>query len=225
MAEEERRDLAMNDFKEFPMLFSTEMVNATIRGTKTETRRTRGLEIINKNPNDWAFANLSEGYPQAIFNFINRSTGEFQEVKFPYGRRHTHIWIRETWAELDFLAHDQVGVVFKASEIGQDWSENDEAWTWKPSIHMPKKFARIWLQIEQIGVERLKDISKTSAIAEGIEVKEDDIQFSYKDYLSDEIYYYDPINSFQSLWESINGEDSWTFNPWVWVIKFSKVKS
>jgi hypothetical protein len=215
----------MSNSHEKPILFSTEMVEAIIKGNKTETRRTRGLEEINKNPNDWANIDIQWGIDKCYISAINRKSGEILDIKCPYGTIHTKIWIRETWALLDFLVHDQEGIVYKASEIGKDWEANDEAWTWKPSIHMSKKYARIWLRIESIGIDRLKNITKEEAIAEGIQVLENDVQYSYKDYLSNQVYYFDPRNSFESIWDSINGEGAWDFNPWVWVIKFSKLKN
>jgi hypothetical protein len=207
--------------KDKPMLFSTDMVKAILTGSKTETRRTSGLEQINRCPNDWANIDIKWVAEKAFFTAINRKSGDILEIKCPYGTIHSEIWIRETWRHLD-LGSDS-GVVYKASENGKAWQENSEDWTWKPSIQMPKKFARIWLKIEHIGIDRLNNISNESAIAEGIEGKENDIQYSYKDYLSDEVECYNPVNSFQSLWEKINGIGSWDFNPWVWVIKFKTI--
>ncbi len=79
---------------------------------------------------------------------------------------------------------------------------------WKPSIHMPKKAARLWLRIEEIKVERLHDISEEDALSEGIEIDHMGHTLPiYKDYLQTKLGfgYEDPILSFQSLWQSING--------------------
>ena len=98
--------------------------------------------------------------------------------------------------------------------------------SWKPSIHMPKAAARIWLEITEIKIERLKNISEEDAKAEGVEIIAD----GFKNYAKvpkiistlqcfDKAYY-----SFLSLWESINGYESSELNPWVWVITFKKVE-
>lgn len=105
------------------------------------------------------------------------------------------------------------------------WPTGQSPFNWTPAIHMPKEACRIWLEITDIKVERLKDISEQDAIAEGIERMGN----KFKNYLKtpkiiskletqDTAYY-----SFLSLWESINGVGSSELNPWVWVITFKKV--
>jgi hypothetical protein len=90
---------------------------------------------------------------------------------------------------------------------------------------MPKKASRIWLMIEDIRVERVQDINGWDAICEGVEFIESDnlFQKGWKNYLRqdlDDPNLDRPISSFESLWISINGEESWNANPWVWVIQF-----
>jgi len=81
-------------------------------------------------------------------------------------------------------------------------------------------------------VERLEDISEDDAIAEGIDLIEDNCCENYlvdKDWIFDGINQRGvhaveyPIMSYASLWESINGQGSWAANPWVWVIDFKHV--
>ena len=95
---------------------------------------------------------------------------------------------------------------------------------------MPKKRARIFLEVTNVRVERLKDIYEEDAISEGID-KKGDLYFNYfeskllgiglqKEYFYKEI----PKVSFMSLWSKINGEDSWKANPWVWVYEFKVVE-
>lgn len=100
----------------------------------------------------------------------------------------------------------------------------------RPSIHMPKAAARIWLEVTEVKCERLQDITEESARAEG--VRYDEEVATSEDVLCDGYYFY-PCNdfrddswgfsaktSFYSLWCSINGVKSWPSNPWVWVVKF-----
>lgn len=99
----------------------------------------------------------------------------------------------------------------------------DKKQPYKPSIHMPKEAARIWLQVESVRVERLQDISEQDAIAEGIEKKpgsSSSTMFDYKHYGYDHSYDVEAKASFRTLWDSINGPDSWPANPWLWVISF-----
>lgn len=92
---------------------------------------------------------------------------------------------------------------------------------WRPSIFMPKEACRIFLKVTDTKVERLNRITPMEAINEGVEKID---EFAWKNYLKtlpvDTLNF--PHHSFQSLWESINGEDSWHANPWVWVIHFKK---
>lgn len=208
--------------KERPILFSTPMVEAILDGRKTQTRRTRGLEEINKNPDDWHFVGMcvtDSGELKATF----QNCEDFVRIKCPYGKPGDRLWVRETWQKTDFLhpSNENYGYVYKASENGKDWQENTEEWKWKPSIHMPKAAARIWLEITDISVERLQDISKEDAITEGIEPVAD----GYKNYMpklssTSQFCWPTAYHSFQSLWESINGAESWDLNPWLWVVKF-----
>jgi len=86
---------------------------------------------------------------------------------------------------------------------------------------MCKSDARIWLEVTNIMVERLKDITKEDAIAEGIK-RLPDLHW-WKNYLNNPLPgTSDAVESFKTLWKSINGEESWNKNPWVWVIEFKK---
>ena len=94
--------------------------------------------------------------------------------------------------------------------------------SWRPSIHLPKELSRIWLQIGEIRVERLNDITEDDAIDEGIgRIFMPDEPIFYQHYGAGNIDgTTDPIESYQSLWNSINGSNSWDANPWVWVVKY-----
>jgi hypothetical protein len=114
---------------------------------------------------------------------------------------------------------------------------------WKPSIHMPKEAARLFLQITSIGIEPLIDISEADAIAEGVEdiyAMTDVKEHCYKNYMHgkdertgkalpiDEVCGWDVIadnatHSFKTLWQRINGAASWQANPYVWRIEFKRI--
>lgn len=102
------------------------------------------------------------------------------------------------------------------------YKRTDKPQPFKPSIHMPKEAARIWLQVEDVRVERLHDISENDAINEGIDRRLEPSApngIHYKHYLKDK-WGPSPKHSFETLWHSINGKESWDNNPWVWVISF-----
>lgn len=94
---------------------------------------------------------------------------------------------------------------------GDDDGYEDGRSCWKPSIHMPRCASRILLEITDVRVERLNDISECDAKAEGAPTE--CCVIGDKHFLG-----------FRSLWKSIYGEESWRSNPWVWAIEFKRVE-
>lgn len=196
--------------KELPILFSTPMVQAILEGRKTQTRRIRGLEDINDAPDDWNLLMLDEGSlnggPAGFGALFNSKKYENYTafMKCPYGRPGDRLWVRETWAK---VGHDEPplieGYIYKADE-------EISGMRWRPSIHMPKAAARIWLEVESVGVERLQAISWDDAVAEGC-----------SGYRPEQ---YEPPMEFRDLWKRINGPESWEQNPWVWIVKFKRIE-
>lgn len=95
----------------------------------------------------------------------------------------------------------------------------------RPNIFLPKVAARIWLQVTDVRVERLQDITPADAIAEGIKSfrpvpGDGPAETQYFHYLKDK-WGPSPVHSFETLWRKINGIDSWEANPWVWVISYN----
>lgn len=218
--------------KEIPMLYSTEMVKATLDDRKTMTRRTKGLDIINENPDAWKLvsvglfhllpnrpnAQLIEKYG-ASFISVEKAASEF--FACPYGKPGDVIWVRETWASANSLFHGKD--VFSHYVYKADGDPLHNFFKWKPSIHMPKAAARIWLEITDVRVERLQNITAYDAMAEGAL---DTIKLSEFDKLRALGNWKIPSPfvtyqfGFLSLWCRINGTQSWLLNPWVWVISF-----
>lgn len=92
---------------------------------------------------------------------------------------------------------------------------------WKPSIFMSRWASRITLEITSVRVERLQDITEADAKAEGIEQHQECfLDYSFRGPIQRWIS--DPVLSYRSLWEKINGKGSWDANPWVWVIQFRR---
>ncbi len=240
----------MSEKKETPLLMITDMVKATMEGRKTMTRRMKGLERINENPEEWRFnkfvcdpiqtwftkkgkAGMKElkGF-YAEFYHIGSFDEDYTYVKYPYGVVGDLIWVRETWAELTDVAGDSQ-IVFKA-EGGWDGMVKK----WKPGIHLEKRYARLWMEVTGIQIERLRDIEEVEAISEGVNIFLPEGKYNPElyecyqcdkghvgsDNLCDDGFFEDPLKSFESLWKSIHGKKSWEENPWVWVIGFRKMK-
>jgi len=177
--------------KEFPMLMQSDMVGATLRkvNPKTNTRRTTGLDKINKKPNDWEFDGfLTFGKPEQFLNamFRHKKTKELIGLKCPYGKVNDKIWIRENfWVDkrepkgLVIYAQDPRFFKYKSKNIVeqcQDESsltknyytlqearsavEDNKFWTKKPSIHMFRWASRITLEITGLRAERVCSISE-----------------------------------------------------------------
>lgn len=226
--------------KEHPILFSTEMVQAILEGRKTQTRR-----VVKPQPEAEHFT-FGGDYPphqircdekEAKFSFLRSPKTDracflpdapklYDRIGCPYGEPGDRLWVRETWAPA-------LGdVAYKADYSQSVLDEPRHKGIWKPSIHMPKTAARIWLEIEEVKVERLQDISEEDAKAEGIlPLLASSMQLItqgqlYFDYSKPKKFFNDglpPFWSFNSLWCSINGPESWEANPWVWVVKFKVI--
>lgn len=202
---------------EKPILFSGEMVRAILEGRKTQTRR---------------FAAPASGsFPLSAPNF-------------KYGNVGDRLWVRETWrTEVHTGEYKMIG--YRANDTNEDCrpatnlSEFNRLWEkyqdngWRPSIFMPRWASRITLEITAVRVERLKDISEVDAKAEGITPRQYRDDTFWTNYLKgtkpkggvdgEVIAFRSPIESYSSLWNSINGAGSWDANPWVWVIEFKKI--
>lgn len=214
--------------KERPILFNTEMVQALDAGIKTQTRRTSGLEVVNGRPDDVTFSGLFSGSERTLAGFRSKNDPLIicSAINTPYEVGDL-LWVRETWSESGFKGN----YVYKA-EGGDPLTDSEK---WRPSIHMPKEAARIWLKVVDVRVERLLNITEKDAVSEGIAETE-----RWPEAIERPIYKmygkvfdkgpgaatcFDPILSFMTLWTSINGDDSALKNPWVWVVEFEKVEN
>jgi hypothetical protein len=138
-------------------------------------------------------------------------------AKCPFGKAQDRLWVRETWAEYEG------GYVYRTDEGLDGIGFAPKTLKWKPSILMPRVASRITLEIESIRVERLKEITEADAITEGIKF-EDWQSRRYFDYLADDYSFQSPIDSYQSLWDLINGATyPWDSNPWVFVVGFRRL--
>lgn len=183
---------------------------ALLQGRKTQTRR------IVKPPAP----------------FVSEDTGvdilwATNQVKCPYGLQGDRLWVRETWR----IKEDSEGKIVEY-RAGGSMNLNDSIYNlsgkfillgWHSSIHQPRFCSRILLDIINIRVERLQDISEEDVIAEGIESAEFDDGIFYQNYSPIEVWQKDPVFSYRTLWESINGAGSWNLNPWVWVVEFKRL--
>lgn len=179
--------------KDRPILFSAPMVRAILAGTKTQTRR------VAKPQRKTGLGDLD-------------ALAQHQYGLCPYGKPGDRLWVRETFRG----PLDDGSFGYRATHDGPfTW----HSYTWKPSIHMPRAASRITLEITDVRVERLQDISEEDAIAEGIELLNGRYTFNGGLHESRTA-----VESYQALWEQLNGSESWWANPFVWVISFRRIE-
>lgn len=209
--------------KEIPLLFKKPMVRAIFNDDKTETRRIMKVQPPTKD--HILVRSLSDKKSEygKYFWHLPETTGQDSKLfSCPYGEPGDRFWVKETYAQ----KKNSFDLLYRA-----DGDYKDEVEKWKPSIFMPRTASRLILENTGIRTERLQDISEASAESEGIEIIDHNC---YRNYLVDKEWFYkgenalgyhaveDPIMSYMSLWDLINGIGSSDLNPMVWVIQFKK---
>lgn len=204
-----------------PILFNGEMVRAILDGRKTCTRRI----VKDRIPADaiWGYTGFTpKGYISCRGVYADRYGEGFYKLPYQPG---DVLYVRETWHKYTKRVskgescHIAEFYGYKASVANSE--DADEPW--KPSIHMPKEAARIWLKVTDVRVERLQDIIDDGAKAEGA--------VDNRGFIHSPNNEYDRIHSarenFAEIWDStIKKSDlnryGWAANPWVWIIEFER---
>ena len=225
--------------RERPILFNTEMVKAILDGRKTCTRR-----IVKPQPKSnlcYTFAGGgcgTWGYPSLSAHEIwgeeyklpeDITKDDFEKQWNPPCHTDDILYVRETWQKAGLV--DDFDHVIDGTEkyyyaagpetpcfdfwVDPETGEHKDCMPWKPSIHMPKEAARIWLKVKDVRVVRLQSITETGAINEGCI---NDIEYAKGK---------SARSHFIGLWNrTIKKSDldkyGWSANPWVWVIEFER---
>ena len=209
--------------KVLPILFNGDMVRAILDGRKTVTRR-----VVKVPPYYPHFYKLHDNADGALSGTKNRLYAGFynnEKIFYIYGKKHVDavyyqapyqpgdiLYVRETWCDdRQFTHYSTPGRYFYKASEREEFTPK-----WRPSIHMPKESARIWLKVKNVRVERLQDITEGQVQKEGIDV----CNGVYRGYS-------DGIEMFEELWNcTIKKSDldryGWGANPWVWVIEFER---
>lgn len=195
---------------ERPILFNAPMVRAILAGQKTQTRRVMKYQI--EGPGHFEIAR--PGYCE----IVNEHGVHIPGFYCPYGAPGDRLWVRENFSFSQ--GQSDLGGCAACNPVWFWADGNPEAGDWtkqKPSIHMPRRFSRILLDVTDVHVERLNGISEDDAEAEGVETWAEGAM-SPEGQCN-----YSAIGKFEQLWSSINGIDSWHSDPWVWVASFKRV--
>lgn len=198
--------------KERSIRMTAPEVRAILAGTKTQTRRVvklrYGADVVVTNGQVWKPARVDyAGY-----------------VDCPYGQVGDLLWVRKAFSGPHCMdASDGCKAVPPSK-----WGDCSRIWYWadgnmtegdwtrqRPSIHMPRWASRITLEITDVRVERLQEISEADAKAEGV---------SMPDGTPTPPDFWSYQQEFRHLWEQINGPGSWNANPWVWAISFRRIE-
>ena len=229
--------------KETGLMFKAPLVRAILSGSKTQTRRLVKPQPIVDAYECWTWSpHRAQGLHHGQGGSL-RDLSETLSRYSPYGVPGDALWVREAW-RLHERFSDVARIVYSASK-NQSWTEAHEDYPvhlagpmapsvgFKPSIHMPRWASRLRLQITDVRVERLQDISEADALAEGVEMETADPPFYYVPGIwphsitavGVEEFGRIPhaVRSYAKLWEHINGKGSWDANPWVWAVSFEVV--
>ena len=236
--------------RERPILFSSPMIRAILDGRKTQTRR-----VVKPQPTH----RLIEGLGHITRGMDPADDGAVwydadcvnpgREVRCPFGRVGDTLWVRETWREIE----DPAAKRSECSRITVDSLGDTQRWVcdyaadkptrimdkigrpqWKPSIHTPRRLSRITLEITEVRVQRLQEISEDDARAEGVlsywgeldgrafDIYENAIcraaKIRYRDATSA-----CSLDHFAVVWDRINGKTyPWDSDPWVWALTFRR---
>lgn len=210
----------MSLLNEKPILFNTEMVKAILEGRKTQTRR-----VIPLKNNDLIFTGFimsstaKDREGSCSFGLNKEQDLEYLKPKYKVG---DILYVREAFKTFSNITmNDEVGVIYKADnkevilpcnrDYECEYVFNDN---WKPSIHMPKKYARIFLKVTKVSVERLQDISMQDVLREGISMQGNPNR-----------HLLDTKEDWIVIWNSTakNGY-KWEDNPYVFVYEFERVE-
>ncbi len=226
--------------KERPLIFSPWSVRRILEDKKTETRRVMDVPLNAEGPFEAA---MDPGSGPHMNQWAMKVDGKFTRYKCPLGRVGDRIWVREPWYPAFKQTDTESGCIFKADygfrkDLVRDYTPHGG---WKSPLFLPRKFARIILELVDIQVERLQDMREQAAIAEGIQ---SELVHPPSGYDPDNYHppgafgyvsglhpfpegkiYPTAKEAYRELWDSLHIKDghTWSTNPFIWVYKFRRI--
>ena len=231
--------------RERPITFTTDMVKAILDGRKTQTRR-----IIKEAPEAATALRLN-----SIGRYLESYLSELREwvpvvgphgcetmVRCPKGIPGDHLWVKETYGFGWQSGHGWYSAIpvtgkekqpekifYKADPKWDKWDENKGQLQWRNVRFMPRFASRLTLEITNVRVERLQQISEADAIAEGVrQLRDGSGTFAGREGPGKLVTpWLTAKEAFADGWDAINARRgfAWSSDVWVWVIEFKKIDS
>lgn len=205
--------------KERPILFNGDMVRAILDGRKTQTRRVvKHLPLLGE-PEIWCRDAMCNDC-----NFVS-IVGDYRRF-CPHGAPGDRLWVKETFVMWPYAGNDgAAGEIYKADNQLPASAPKSIGRNWTPSIHMPRWASRITLEITDVRVERLQDITWQDVLAEGVKHKDAWWLGALHPIKDTPKVYPLAAQAYESIWDSIYAaKHPWSSNPWVWAITFRRVE-
>lgn len=229
--------------KERAIIFSGPMVRAILDGRKTQTRRPvdmtnphrpisfLGGEGEEDDPEQWGYffdGPDHNGYMVLARGLDERRNHGSISIRCPYGDVGDRLW---AWC----LAHPDYHTEQEGEKLGRtiqdgrwchyaatdDVDDNDGKSPWRSPLFMPRWVSRITLEITEVRVQRLQDISEKDILAESVDVS---LAATMTGTPWGDIP--DLFTAWRLVWDSINAKRApWSSNPWAWAISFKRVES
>jgi len=208
-----------------PIIFNTEMVKAILDRRKTQTRRPIKLNIKKDNK-----TNSLNG---AVFTIDNKLYFEHNLIEnFSKYKVGDILYVKETWTlgkkftikpeNVWYIRNDLGNEVYYKADLNDNFYDPDNICKWKPSIHMPKEYARIFLKVTNVRVEKLQDMKIEDFLHEGI--NDNGFTVQYPENGLNEFYKF-LKNKWIDFWNSTKKDGyKWEDNPYVFVYEFERIK-
>lgn len=220
---------------ERPVLFNAAMVRAILAGRKTQTRRpvagspvfvTQLIGRDNKPTHEYGL------HPESEY-VISKN------ISCPLGRPGDRLWVRETFVSGIGLAEIDDAKTFHetccapaGAPLAPRWLYRADGHSipgtvhWRPSVHMPRWASRIALEVTDVRVQRVQEITAEEAVAEGVRchICDGPVDGTSENDCACFHTARNAVPSFEFLWRSIYGAESWTANAWVWAVTFRRLE-
>lgn len=206
--------------KERGIIMTGESVRAILDGRKTQTRRVVNPRLYIEVFDGQAYDTIEQSDPSFAAALV-------EHVRCPYGAPGDRLWVRETWAPLGTS-----GAIYRADD--HDQTEGymhviQNGGRWRSPIHMPRWASRLLLELTEVRVGRVQDISEVDALAEGCDCRSD-LAWGVGLGVVDDPYQaaveHGYRADFERRWREINDKRpgcAWAANPWVWALTFRRV--